>query len=280
MYKGRGEWVWVCVASSYSTDGPAYERPQPVPEAFVPIIKAVISGIEIDFAFGMIQRDRVPPDLNLMDDSVLKGIDERGARSLNGSRVTDSILDLVPNVDTFRDSLRAIKVWAKRECAGGGKRCGRSADRSFAQGEGSIPTSWVSWVVFNGRCSSHERVRCTQMQHLRSLSRGSSCCFTTGGRFFARGRVAWRLTDRFDRQAVASACAITQAGYAFRSGSNDEPQDVEPPGELRRGALWHIELTERVPRSTRPTAITSCRSSLPPTRQCARHTAYQLRRSR
>ncbi len=107
---------------------------QPVPEAFVPIIKAVISGIEIDFAFGMIQRDKVsfqhrggqqnphhlileqvPPDLNLMDDSVLKGIDERGARSLNGSRVTDSILDLVPNVDTFRDSLRAIKVWAKRE---------------------------------------------------------------------------------------------------------------------------------------------------------------------
>jgi poly(A) polymerase len=59
---------------------------------------------------------QVPPDLNLMDDSVLKGIDERGARSLNGSRVTDSILDLVPNVDTFRDSLRAIKVWAKREC--------------------------------------------------------------------------------------------------------------------------------------------------------------------
>lgn len=86
----------------------------PVPGAFVPIITAVISGIEFDFAFGMIQRDKVPPDLNLMDDSVLKGIDERGARSLNGSRVTDSILDLVPNVDTFRDSLRAIKVWAKR----------------------------------------------------------------------------------------------------------------------------------------------------------------------
>jgi hypothetical protein len=179
---------------------PTHERPQPVPEAFVPIIKAVISGIEIDFAFGMIQRDRVPPDLNLMDDSVLKGIDERGARSLNGSRVTDSILDLVPNVDTFRDSLRAIKVWAKRECAGGGKKVPGSGRRLIgrsAQGEGSIPTSWVSWVVFNGRCSSHEHVRCTQMRHLRSLSRGSSCCFTTGGRF-AEGKsgMASRLTDR------------------------------------------------------------------------------------
>ncbi len=32
---------------------------QPVSEAFVPIIKAVISGIEIDFAFGTIQRDKV-----------------------------------------------------------------------------------------------------------------------------------------------------------------------------------------------------------------------------
>lgn len=26
------------------------------------------------------------------------------------------MLKLVPNVETFRDTLRAIKVWAKREC--------------------------------------------------------------------------------------------------------------------------------------------------------------------
>lgn len=32
---------------------------QPVTEAYVPIIKAVISGIDIDFAFAKIARDRV-----------------------------------------------------------------------------------------------------------------------------------------------------------------------------------------------------------------------------
>ena len=34
--------------------------------------------------------------------------------ALAGSRVTDEILSLVPNVLVFRDALRAIKIWAKR----------------------------------------------------------------------------------------------------------------------------------------------------------------------
>ncbi|GHJ88662.1 hypothetical protein NliqN6_5064 [Naganishia liquefaciens] len=86
----------------------------PVTEAYVPIIKAVISGIDIDFAFAKISRERVDGDLDLTDDSVLRGIDEKNARSLNGSRVTDSILSLVPNVERFRETLRAVKLWAKK----------------------------------------------------------------------------------------------------------------------------------------------------------------------
>jgi poly(A) polymerase len=34
---------------------------------------------------------------------------------LSGSRVTDEILRLVPNVNVFRDALRTIKIWANRE---------------------------------------------------------------------------------------------------------------------------------------------------------------------
>jgi poly(A) polymerase len=81
----------------------------------------------------------VPDDLDLSDDSILRGMDDANQRSLNGvsrgryavrsqpggadelfasayagSRVTDLILHLVPNVDVFRDALRAIKLWAKR----------------------------------------------------------------------------------------------------------------------------------------------------------------------
>lgn len=81
----------------------------------MPIIKAVIKGVDIDFAFAIVNREKVPTDLDLTDDRILVGADERNARSLNGSRVTDSMLNLVPDVETFRDALRAIKVWAKRE---------------------------------------------------------------------------------------------------------------------------------------------------------------------
>jgi poly(A) polymerase len=56
---------------------------------------------------------RVPDDLELADNNILKNLDERCVRSLNGSRVTDDILRLVPNVATFRIALRTIKLWAK-----------------------------------------------------------------------------------------------------------------------------------------------------------------------
>lgn len=56
----------------------------------------------------------VPEDLILLDDNLLKNLDERCVRSLNGSRVTDEILRLVPDIITFRLALRAIKLWAKK----------------------------------------------------------------------------------------------------------------------------------------------------------------------
>ncbi|OWK08783.1 PAPOLA, partial [Cervus elaphus hippelaphus] len=74
-----------------------------VEEAFVPVIKLCFDGIET-----------IPEDLDLRDDSLLKNLDIRCIRSLNGCRVTDEILHLVPNIDNFRLTLRAIKLWAKR----------------------------------------------------------------------------------------------------------------------------------------------------------------------
>ncbi|CEG74468.1 Putative Poly(A) polymerase [Rhizopus microsporus] len=94
------------------------ERPEvteisAVPDAYVPVIKMHFSGIPIDFICARLAVARVPDNLELADNNILKNLDERCVRSLNGSRVTDDILRLVPNVNTFRIALRTIKLWAK-----------------------------------------------------------------------------------------------------------------------------------------------------------------------
>lgn len=87
----------------------------PVPDAFVPVIKMVFDGVQIDLLFARLALTSIPDDLDLRPESILKNLDPRCVKSLNGCRVTDEILNLVPNVDTFRLALRAIKFWAKRQ---------------------------------------------------------------------------------------------------------------------------------------------------------------------
>ncbi|CDS11280.1 hypothetical protein LRAMOSA03543 [Lichtheimia ramosa] len=85
-----------------------------VPDAYVPVIGMHFSGIQIDLLCASLTIARIPDDLELADNNLLKGLDEKCIRSLNGSRVTDEILRLVPNIDAFRIALRTIKLWAKR----------------------------------------------------------------------------------------------------------------------------------------------------------------------
>ena len=92
----------------------AVEEMTPVPDAFVPIIKLELSGISIDLIFARLALSSVSPSLTLKDTNVLRGLEERDMRSLNGTRVTDEILDLVPQQKTFRTALRGIKLWAQR----------------------------------------------------------------------------------------------------------------------------------------------------------------------
>lgn len=86
----------------------------PVVDAFVPIIKFEYSNISIDLIFSRLQLSQIRKDLTLQDTKLLRGLNETELRCVNGTRVTDEILELVPQKSVFRTALRGIKLWAQR----------------------------------------------------------------------------------------------------------------------------------------------------------------------
>ncbi|OQR84109.1 hypothetical protein ACHHYP_20703 [Achlya hypogyna] len=92
---------------------PAVTGVQSVPDAYVPVIKFKVHGISIDLLFVTLALSAVPSDLDVLDSKHLVEVDEQGVRSLNGCRVAEMILQLVPNLEQFRTTLVAVKHWAR-----------------------------------------------------------------------------------------------------------------------------------------------------------------------
>ncbi|KAI4341513.1 hypothetical protein MLD38_026227 [Melastoma candidum] len=86
----------------------------PVPDAHVPVMGFKFNGVSIDLLYAKLSLWVVPEDLDVSQDSILQNADEQTVRSLNGCRVTDQILRLVPNIQNFRTTLRCVRFWAKR----------------------------------------------------------------------------------------------------------------------------------------------------------------------
>jgi poly(A) polymerase len=86
----------------------------PIPNAKVPVMQMEICGISIDLTCARLQQAVIPENLNLSPPKLLMMCaDVTDRLSLNGPRVTDEILNLVPSKDNFRLTLRSIKRWAK-----------------------------------------------------------------------------------------------------------------------------------------------------------------------
>jgi len=86
-----------------------------VPDAVVPIIKMKYKGIEVDLTFARLNLAVIDSKLeDLKSNNLLKHLDEKTVRSINGTRVADDLLSLVPNQETYRTVLRFIRHWAKR----------------------------------------------------------------------------------------------------------------------------------------------------------------------
>lgn len=50
----------------------------------MPVIKVKISGIPLDFLMARLALSSIPDDLSLKDDNLLRNLDERCIRSMNG----------------------------------------------------------------------------------------------------------------------------------------------------------------------------------------------------
>jgi len=81
--------------------------------AAVPIMTFDFERVNIDLLFAALPLNAVPPTLDIDDDFVLQGVDTATEKSLNGPRVTNLIVALVPAFDAFLPVLRCVRRWAK-----------------------------------------------------------------------------------------------------------------------------------------------------------------------
>ncbi|OMJ85025.1 hypothetical protein SteCoe_13747 [Stentor coeruleus] len=74
--------------------------------AKVPLIKLVINEIRIDLQYANTDQDIHNLRVEILEEATLL--------SLNAYRNNDMILTLVPNIESFKSMLRAVKIWAKK----------------------------------------------------------------------------------------------------------------------------------------------------------------------
>lgn len=105
---------------------PSISDLHPISSAYTPVIKFTMDKVQIDLVFGylsnaadlkyasrtLLSSPNAPRIEFQLKDEHLRGLDDVAARSINGVRVAQMLLQLVPNIDNYRITLRAVKEWA------------------------------------------------------------------------------------------------------------------------------------------------------------------------
>lgn len=82
-------------------------------EAFVPLIKLYFDGIDMDILFARLANNsKVPEDQDLRNIEILRNLEEKCVRSLNGCRVTDEILHLGRTLKCHHYSFHASQIFS------------------------------------------------------------------------------------------------------------------------------------------------------------------------
>ncbi|KAI8091772.1 Poly(A) polymerase central domain-containing protein [Thamnidium elegans] len=94
---------------------PTVRDVESIKKTSVPIIKCTIDSISIDISFVRLKGNRLPENLDLLDDSLLNGLDQACISSMDGPRVDKFIKSQIKpaHIQIFKRSLQCIKYWAK-----------------------------------------------------------------------------------------------------------------------------------------------------------------------
>ena len=85
-----------------------------VTDARVPIAKVKFRGLYLDILVASVPSVEILHAMDTIDDQLIFKVDEKCMKSMNGIRVADKILTLVPNPQIFREATRMIKFWAQQ----------------------------------------------------------------------------------------------------------------------------------------------------------------------
>lgn len=88
-----------------------------ISDAMVPLIKLKFATIPIDILFARMEVPSIPSDLDFLnnDEQLIKNIEEKSYKGLNGIRTAETINRSVKNLQEFRLFLKLIKLWAKNK---------------------------------------------------------------------------------------------------------------------------------------------------------------------